>query len=514
MKKSLLSILLVTSVCFVNAQTTYDVVVGPGLTYSPDVLTITEGDAVTFTSEGGSHDVNFGVNTLTGESFNNPAVVVSLPTQGAGLMGTITFDVAGTYNYDCSVYGHASGGMVGSITVNAAPSNTVVDIIVNSPDHTTLEAAVLAAELAETLSGDGPFTVFAPTDAAFAMLPEGILASLLADPTGALTSILLSHVASGNVLSTDLTDEMVITTLSGSEVSVSIDSSGVMINNAMVTVANLVADNGVVHVVNAVIISESDDCIDDDDAIAVAFSGGMEITNCSEAINYLINSYGYTTSEACAWDGMPMFNLGAETVGDLCECSCGDLETETNTVVDIIVNSPDHTTLETAVLAADLAGTLSGDGPFTVFAPTDAAFELIPADVMTSLLMDPMGSLTYVLTHHVHSGNVLSTDLSDGVMVPTVAGTELTVSISDLGVFIDGASVTEADIVADNGVIHVIDAVMVPADLDIEESLLSIDESEYLYSVDILGKRVAEDTRGMVIFDMYSSGKVIKRFKF
>ena len=187
---------------------------------------------------------------------------------------------------------------------------------------------------------------------------------------------------------------------------------------------------------------------------------------------------------------------------------------EINTVVDVIVNSPDHTTLETAVLAADLAGTLSGDGPFTVFAPTDAAFELIPADVMTSLLMDPMGSLTYVLTHHVHSGNVLSTDLSDGMMVPTVAGTELTVSISDLGVFIDGASVTEADIVADNGVIHVIDAVMVPADLDIEESLLSIDESEYLYSVDILGKRVAEDTRGMVIFDMYSSGKVIKRFKF
>jgi hypothetical protein len=100
------------------------------------------------------------------------------------------------------------------------------------------------------------------------------------------------------------------------------------------------------------------------------------------------------------------------------------------------------------------------------------------------------------------------------MMVPTVAGTELTVSISDLGVFIDGASVTEADIVADNGVIHVIDAVMVPSDLDIEESLLSIDESEYLYSVDILGKRVAEDTRGMVIFDMYSSGKVLKRFKF
>jgi uncharacterized surface protein with fasciclin (FAS1) repeats len=183
-------------------------------------------------------------------------------------------------------------------------------------------------------------------------------------------------------------------------------------------------------------------------------------------------------------------------------------------VVDVIVNSPDHTTLETAVLAAGLAETLSGNGPFTVFAPTDAAFELIPADVMSSLLMDPMGSLTYVLTHHVHSGNVLSTDLSDGMMVPTLAGTNLTVAISDLGVFIDGANVSVADIQSDNGVVHVIDAVMVPSDLDIADSFLSIDNSEYLYSIDVLGKRVGEDATGIIIFDLYSSGRVIKRFKF
>jgi uncharacterized surface protein with fasciclin (FAS1) repeats len=288
-----------------------------------------------------------------------------------------------------------------------------------------------------------------------------------------------------------------------------------MINGATVIVADLQADNGVVHVIDVVLTPEesgNDDCMDNDDVINGVL-GSMGVSDCAAVIDYLATSYGYTTSEACAWNGMPMFDFGG-TIAEVCECSCGDLETESNTVVDVIVNSPAHTTLETAVLAAGLAETLSGDGPFTVFAPTDAAFELIPADVMTSLLMDPMGSLTYVLTHHVHSGNVLSTDLSDEMMVPTVAGTELTVSISDLGVFIDGAAVSTPDIVADNGVIHVIDAVMVPSDLDIEESLLSIDESEYLYSVDILGKRVAEDTRGMIIFDMYSSGKVVKRIKY
>ena len=244
------------------AQTTYDVVVGPGLTYSPDVLTINEGDAVTFTSEGGSHDVNFDINTLTGQSFGNPAEVTSLPTQGAGLMGTITFDVAGTYNYDCSVYGHASGGMVGQIIVNATASNTIVDIVVNSDDHTTLEAAVIAADLATTLSGDGPFTLFAPTDAAFAMIPEEVLNSLLADPSGTLTEILLTHVASGNVLSSDLSDGMMIPSLSTTSLNVSITDGAVMINGATVIVADLQADNGVVHVIDAVIIPEITGCTD------------------------------------------------------------------------------------------------------------------------------------------------------------------------------------------------------------------------------------------------------------
>ncbi len=118
-----------------------------------------------------------------------------------------------------------------------------------------METAVIAAELDDDLSGEGPFTVFAPTDAAFANLPEGALDALLADPTGALANVLLYHVASGAVFSGDLSDGQAIETLYNSEdVVVSIDGGNVMINDAMVTIADLEAENGVVHVINAVLL--------------------------------------------------------------------------------------------------------------------------------------------------------------------------------------------------------------------------------------------------------------------
>ena len=132
--------------------------------------------------------------------------------------------------------------------------NTVVDIIVNSDDHNTLEAAVLAAELADDLSGDGPFTVFAPTDAAFAALPDGTVEALLEDPTGDLAQILLYHAVGSKATSTDLSDGQMIATLNGSSVTVKLKEGKVYIDKAMVTVADIMADNGVVHVLNAVIL--------------------------------------------------------------------------------------------------------------------------------------------------------------------------------------------------------------------------------------------------------------------
>ena len=445
MKKLFSKIFLITSI-FAFAQDTHTVIVGPGNIYTPSELTISTGDVVNWISEGGYHDVNFNINSITNESFGNPIEIASasLPVQaGPGEMGSITFNNPGTYNYDCSVGSHALMGMVGSITVTSTQSTTVVDIVVNSEDHTTLEAAVVAAGLVETLSGEGPFTVFAPTDDAFALLPEGLIAELLEDPSGDLTTILTHHVHSGNVLSSDLTNGMMVPTIAGTELTVSIIDGMVQIDNANVIVADVVTDNGVVHVIDAVLVPEDD---------------------------------------------------------------------ESTTVVDIVVNSEDHTTLEAAVVAAGLVETLSGEGPFTVFAPTDDAFALLPEGLIAELLEDPSGDLTTILTHHVHSGNVLSSDLTNGMMVPTIAGTELTVSIIDGMVQIDNANVIVADVVTDNGVVHVIDAVLVPNNLNINDINKLPSQDDYLYSIDIMGRRITNTLPHQIIFDVYSSGKVIKRF--
>ena len=274
------------------------------------------------------------------------------------------------------------------ITSMAFSQTTLWDIIANSPDHNTLEAAVIAAELDGTLrSHSVTLTVFAPTDDAFAALPEGTVEALLEDPTGALTDILLYHVVDGKALSTDLSDGQMITTLNGDSVTVKIMDGSVYIDDAMVTGPDLEAANGVLHVVDAVLIPE-------------------------------------------------------------------------NTVWDIIVASPSHSTLEAAVKAAELDGALSGEGPFTVFAPTDDAFAALPEGTVEALLADPTGALPASSLYHVVGAKALSTDLSDGQMITTLNGDSVTVKIMDGNVYIDNAMVTVADLEADNGVVHVINAVL------------------------------------------------------
>ena len=133
------------------------------------------------------------------------------------------------------------------------------------------------------------------------------------------------------------------------------------------------------------------------------------------------------------------------------------------TVVDIAVGSADHTTLVTAVTSAGLVETLSGTGPFTIFAPTNAAFAALPAGTVETLLKpESKDKLTSVLTYHVVAGNVMAADLTDGQKVKTLNGQELTVAIKDGVVTINGAKVTAADLAGSNGVIHVVDAVLLP----------------------------------------------------
>ena len=368
--------------------------------YAPSMLTIEQGESVAFVNLGGTHDVNGDVDSQTGMSFGNPesfylGAVTGTPE--GECIGTYTFNVPGTYNYDCSIGNHAAQGMVASIVVNPAPmTTTVVDVIAGSPDHTLLATAVGAAGLVDALSADGPFTVFAPTDAAITAVvealeitPEELLAS---EDLGA---ILQYHVAAGQAMSGDLSDGQMIETLLGPDVTVSITMDGVFINDAQVTVADLAADNGVVHVIDAVLLPPAP---------------------------------------------------------------------PTTTVVDVIVNSPDHELLEAAVGAAGLVDALSADGPFTVFAPTDAAVTaLVEALEITAEELLALENLGDILKYHVVAGEAMSTDLSDGQMIATLLGPDVTVTINEEGVFINDAQVTVADIVADNGVVHVIDAVLLPS---------------------------------------------------
>lgn len=144
--------------------------------------------------------------------------------------------------------------------------------------------------------------------------------------------------------------------------------------------------------------------------------------------------------------------------------------TTIGTIVDVAVGAGNFTTLVAAVTAADLVETLSGPGPFTVFAPTDEAFAALPAGVLDALLLpENKAVLAQILTYHVVSGMVMAADVTDGD-VATVEGQNVTLSTMG-GVTVNGAKVISADVMADNGVIHAIDAVILPPGVDVAKLL-------------------------------------------
>lgn len=141
--------------------------------------------------------------------------------------------------------------------------------------------------------------------------------------------------------------------------------------------------------------------------------------------------------------------------------------TEPGTVVDVAAGNEDFSTLVQAVQAAGLESTLAGDGPFTVFAPTNAAFEALPEGLLDKLLLpENKETLTKILTYHVLPVEVMAADVEPG-KVATVEGSKVTITVKDGKVMVDEANVTATDVDASNGVIHVIDAVLVPQDVDV-----------------------------------------------
>ncbi len=292
----------------------------------------------------------------------------------------------------------------------AAAAPTIVDIAVEDGRFTTLVTALEAAGLVEALQGEGPFTVFAPTDDAFAALPEGALEGLLAD-TEALSNVLLYHVASGAVKAADVVglDGQEVASLSGENFKIMLDGSNVMINGSKVIIPDIEGSNGVIHVIDAVILPPADEM---------------------------------AVEEDMAEDKMEKMD---------------------QTIVDIALSDENFSTLVTALEAAGLVEALQGEGPFTVFAPTNEAFEALPEGALEALLADPE-VLTDVLLYHVVEGKAMAADVVelDGQKVETLLGQYIDIMIDGETVMADGAQVVAADITATNGVIQVIDSVLLP----------------------------------------------------
>lgn len=279
---------------------------------------------------------------------------------------------------------------------SAIAAKDIVDTAVGAGNFKTLVSAVQAAGLESTLRGAGPFTVFAPTDDAFKKVPEFLLTKLVTAPYKAELGLILKyHVLSGKVAAADVLGKtQAVDTVAGAKLNV--DGTGGMVklnSDSKVTTADVSASNGVIHIVDGVVLP----------------------TIVDTAVNYV--------------DGATKFS-----------------------------------TLVTALTAAGLVDTLNGPGPFTVFAPTDAAFAKLKAEIgdaaFNGILADK-AALTSILTYHVVSGSVYQKDVAAG-NVKTLQGDNIVVSTTGGVKLNDASNVVLTDLPNRNGVIHVIDTVLLP----------------------------------------------------
>lgn len=277
-------------------------------------------------------------------------------------------------------------------------SKTILETAEAAGKFKTLAAAIKAAGLTEALEGEGPFTVFAPTDDAFAKLPKETLESLLKpENKHKLVSILKYHVVSGEVKASDVVKLDYATTLNGQRVDVTASKDGVQLDsNTKVVTTDILASNGVIHVIDSVLMPKTANAIE-------------------------------TAKQAGSF-----------------------------------------TTLLAAVEAAGLTDVLSGEGSFTIFAPTDEAFAKLPADTVKNLLKpENKETLVSILKLHVIPSRVFASDVTKVKKSPeTLQGQTLMIEADDAGVRIGNAKakakVTKTDIQASNAVIHVIDTVLLP----------------------------------------------------
>ncbi|MDX9912013.1 MAG: fasciclin domain-containing protein [Phycisphaerales bacterium] len=299
--------------------------------------------------------------------------------------------ISGTAFAQCEASSQASSG----VTVTHAQyvkQGDIVDTAVKAGQFKTLAAALQAAGLVEVLKGEGPFTVFAPTDEAFAKLPAGTVESLLKpENKDQLIAVLTYHVVAGKAEAKQVLSQKAWTTVNGQRVEITQRAGSAMVDGAKIVKTDIGCTNGVIHVIDTVILPE------------------------------------------------------------------------TRSIPEVASEAGSFNTLLAAAKAAGLVPALSGEGPITVFAPTDEAFAKLPAGTVESLLKpENKDKLAAILKYHVVEGRVFSTDLPSSGSAKTLGGQSINIKASGSGVMINNSKVVQADIDASNGVIHVIDAVLLP----------------------------------------------------
>jgi len=334
----------------------------------------------------------------------------------------------------------------------------IVDTAVAAGSFNTLVAAVDAAGLVETLKGEGPFTVFAPTDEAFAALPEGTVEALLEDiPT--LTNILLYHVVPGKVMAADVVGLDSADTAAGLPVAISVEGDKVMVGNAQVLTTDVETSNGVIHVLDAVILPPADQA----ESSCPVPEGWVQVTvEKGQKVKDIAKIAGVTPREIKDGNCLHSYEVSAGDILWAPQSHEAAMDSPmTKDIVETAIAAGDFTTLVAAVDAAGLVETLKGEGPFTVFAPTDEAFAALPEGTVEALLQD-IPTLTNILLYHVVPGNVMAADVVGLDSADTVAGLPVTISVEGDKVMVGNAQVITTDIETSNGVIHVVDAVILP----------------------------------------------------
>ncbi len=390
--------------------------------FSPSELTIAPGETVAFINVEGIHDVNGITNSITGEPFNNPEDFYLNESVGATsgvCMGVITFNIPGVYSYDCSVGFHADLGMVGTITVDGfsladlMASNTLPESFQSGYAMNTFYSNLFYPDSVYdiNLNGAESYTIFLPNDQAVDAITEDFGDPEISqfDMLGFidLPAALQYSIVEGIYMAEDLQDGQLLMTAYGQNLTVSEINGAFLVDDATIVSTNYTADNGVIHIID----------------------------------------------KTLAPSGLPSMS-----------------------VWDVVKDSENHQIFEDAI---DIAGyktklrkqselvgnSQSPEGPFTVFAPTDAAMEAFAQSAgMTNNELLYSSIIDDLVAKHIVESRNLSADISNNQTLLNADGEYLLMTVNNDGIFVEGIQITITDVLAYNGVVHVIDAVL-PVDI-------------------------------------------------